>query len=158
MVKRKLKNYSTSVPAMESINQIQAILLSFGAKDIMMTADNNRKSVIGISFTMDVLGKTVPFRIPVNVEKVQEYLYLEYMRSTSRPRKGKEDFYSEAERVAWRINKDWIHSQISILETEQVPPFALLMGLVMLDKDTTFFQAIEQGKFRNLLPSFEGTR
>jgi len=153
----KLKNYSTTVPAMVSVGQIQQILLSFGAKNIMLKADEKRKSVIGISFTYEVQGKTIPFKLPADIEKVQQYLYREYMSHTKRPRKTESDFYEEAERVTWRINKDWIHSSyVSVLETEQVPPLALLMGLMMLDSKTTLYQAVEQGKFPKLLPAFEG--
>ncbi len=147
----KLKNYTTSVPAESSIATIQALLSEFGAKSIMLAIEN--KIVTGISFTFEINGQLYPFKLPVEIEKTRDYLYRDYLIGHSRrARKESKDFNDEAYRVAWRIQKDWIHSQLSIIATGNALPAQIFVSCLLMDIKTgkTLGKAIADGQM-NLL-------
>ena len=37
----KLKNYTTTIPSERSVSEIQTMLITFGAENVMLTAENN---------------------------------------------------------------------------------------------------------------------
>lgn len=106
----KIANYSTTVPALKSIREIQDILVAHGAKHILMDYDQGEP--IGIAFITATPHGDIPFRLPANIDRVQAVLNKQRVRTTVN-----KDF---ACRVAWRILKDWTRAQMAILETEMV--------------------------------------
>jgi len=106
----KIANYSTTVPSMKSIGEIQGILVAHGAKHILM--DYDQAKPIGIAFVTSTPHGDIPFRLPANIDRVQAVLNKQRVRS-----QVSEEF---ATRVAWRILKDWVRAQMAILESEMV--------------------------------------
>lgn len=106
----KIANYSTTVPSMKSIGEIQGILVAHGAKQLLM--DYDQKEPVGIAFIAPTPYGDTPFRLPANIDRVQAVLNKERART-----KVSHDF---AARVAWRIMRDWVRAQMAILETEMV--------------------------------------
>ena len=106
----KLANYTTTVPAMKSIGEIQGILVGHGAKHILI--DYDHEEPVGLAFIVTTPYGDVPFRLPANIDKVKAVL------DKGRVRTRVSD--EQASRVGWRILKDWIRAQIAILETEMV--------------------------------------
>jgi len=106
----KIANYTTTVPALKSIGEIQGILVAHGAKHILMDYDQGEP--MGIAFIAPTPHGDIPFRLPANIERVQAVLNKQRVRS-----QVSEEF---ATRVAWRILKDWVRAQMAILETEMV--------------------------------------
>ncbi len=106
----KIANYSTTIIALKSIGEIQGILVAHGAKHILMDYDNGEP--IGLSFVVETPYGDTPFKLPANIDRVQNILNKQRVRS----RADRE----LASRVAWRILKDWIRAQMAILETEMV--------------------------------------
>lgn len=49
--------------------------------------------------------------------------------------------YEQAERVAWRIIKDWIEAQMAILESKQVVFEEIFLPYMLNNKGQTFFEA-----------------
>ena len=91
----KLKNYTTTVSALRSINEIEDLLFKFGAKKIMKEAGDTGL-VNGLSFVYPIDDQLVPFRLPIKLDKTVEYLYQSYLERTVRPRRSREDFEEEA--------------------------------------------------------------
>lgn len=106
----KIANYSTTVPALKSIGEIQGILVAHGAKSILMDYDGGLP--VGLSFIVETEFGEMPFRLPANVDKVWAVLNNQRVRTNV----SEEMAY----RVAWRILKDWVRAQMAILETEMV--------------------------------------
>jgi len=106
----KIANYSTTVPALKSLGEIQGILVAHGAKHILMDYDQGEP--IGIAFIAATTHGDIPFRLPANIDRVQAVLNKQRVRS-----QVSREF---ATRVAWRILKDWARAQMAILETEMV--------------------------------------
>jgi hypothetical protein len=105
-----IPNYTTTVTALKSIGEIQGILVAHGAKHILM--DYEQELPVGLAFLVDTPYGEVPFRLPANIEKVKAVLLKQRVR--------REVSHEMASRVAWRILKDWVRSQMAILETEMV--------------------------------------
>jgi len=142
----KLKNYSTTVPASRTISQIEQILASFGAEAIFKeyTADGKAHK---LSFK---LGERV-FKLPANVKGVYEVLYGEKQDYYGTDSMKKRD--DQAYRVAWRILKDWIHAQLSLIHSGQAQPQEIFFPYMYDGKRTLYQKFIEEGK---LLESRKG--
>ena len=106
----RIANYSTTITALKSIGEIQGILVSHGAKSILM--DYNDGEPIGLSFIVETPYGDTPFRLPANIDRVQGVLNKQRVRTSVNR--------DLASRVAWRILKDWVRAQMAILETEMV--------------------------------------
>ena len=150
----KLKNYTTSIPAEKSIAEIEQLLLDFGADNFMKKVDREKRQFTEICFTFEIHNRQVPFKLPANIEKLRDYLYKEYIGKTTRPRKSKEDFDKDAYNIAWRIIKDWVHAQLSIIKTEMVEAEEVFLPYVMIDDKQTFSQKFMSGAMDKMLPEF----
>ena len=105
-------NYTTGVAASRSIGQIQSLLVKGGARAIMSEYADDGSSK-GISFAVETAFGQRAFTLPVNVDKVHAVL----KRQRVQPRYQTKE---HAERVAWRILKDWLEAQLAIIQTEMV--------------------------------------
>lgn len=150
----KLKNYSTTVPAEKSIGEIEKLLLAFGAENIMKKANKELRQFTEIMFSFEINGKQVPFKLPANVNNVREYIYLQHCSKSRRSRKSKEDFNAEAYRITWRLIKDWVHAQLSIISSDMVKAEEVFLPYLMIDKDRTLSQKFVAGEMDNLLPEY----
>lgn len=107
-----LLNYTTSVPVSRSMGQVQGLLVQAGARAIASQYDESG-SVTGVSFAVETPFGPQTFDMPVHVDKVQAVL----KRQKVQPRFATPE---HAERVAWRILKDWLEAQLAIISTEMV--------------------------------------
>ena len=121
----KLANYSTTVAALKSIGEIQGILVAHGAKHILMDYDYGEP--VGLAFIIATPYGDTPFKLPASIDKVQSVLNKQRVRTqVSR---------ELASRVAWRILKDWIRSQMAILETEMVTLDQIFLPYLQTNRD-----------------------
>jgi hypothetical protein len=136
--KFKMKNYTTDISAERSIAEIETILASFGAQAIMKEYGSDGR-VWSLAFTLEDKG----FKLPANAGGVQTVLY-----------SGKQDYHGRdsmknrderAYRVAWRILKDWIHSQLSLVASGQGVPLQIFFGY-LYDGRRTLYQKYVEGK------------
>jgi hypothetical protein len=136
----KLKNYSTAVPADRSIAEVEDLLVKFGAQAIMKThlADGRCNM---LAFKLDEKS----FRLPANVEGVHDVLF-----GHTQARHGVNQM-SEREaksyRVAWRIIRDWLHAQLSLIASGQAAPEQILLPY-MFDGKRTLYEAYKDGTLR----------
>jgi Arc/MetJ family transcription regulator len=107
-----LLNYTTEVPVMRTAGQIQAALVQAGARRISTDYDAVGQPV-GISFEVETGYGVRHFALPVDSDAVR--LVLEEQRVEPRYRSPE-----QAERVAWRITKDWVEAQLAIIQTNMV--------------------------------------
>ena len=121
----KLANYSTTVTALKSIGEIQGILVAHGAKHILM--DYDHEEPVGLAFIIATPYGDTPFKLPASIDKVQSVLNKQRVRT----RVSRE----LASRVAWRILKDWIRSQMAILETEMVTLDQIFLPYMQTNRD-----------------------
>lgn len=106
-----LLNYTTKVGPERTIAEIQKLLVEGAATSIRTDYEDGRPAAV--TFTIDTAFGRRTFRLPVAAERVQAVL----LRQRVEPRFST---LEHAERVAWRIVKDWLEAQVAIIETEMV--------------------------------------
>jgi len=143
-----LKNYSSSVPAHQTIAYIEAYLADCGVSGV--TKQYEGKVPAALFFHID-LGPSGRFtiRLPAKVVEVQDYLWRDYCASTRRPRKVRADFEEQAARTAWKIQQDWVQVQMSLIKLKQVDFLQVFMGFLW-DGKQSYYDAIKGAGFKAL--------
>jgi hypothetical protein len=103
----RIMNYSTSVPAARSVAEISQRLARHGADTIAVQYVGGEPSAIAFRIATEHGPRS--FELPANVDGVVAALArtVTEKRYQGRP---------HAQRVAWRILKDWIEAQIAVIE------------------------------------------
>jgi hypothetical protein len=127
-------NYTTSVAASRSIGQIQSLLVKAGARAIMSEYGDDGTST-GLSFAIETPYGLRHFSLPVNADKVEAVL----RRQRVTPKfQGRE----HAERVAWRILKDWLEAQLAIIQTEMVTLDQVMLPYMRAQDGLTVYELV----------------
>lgn len=142
-----LKNYTSSVPAHQTISYIEAYLASAGVSGISKQYENGQPAAI--FFHIELPPQRFTVRLPARIAEVQDYLWNEYCSCTRRPRKEKADFLEQATRTAWKIQQDWVQVQISLIKLKQAEFLEVFMGFLW-DGKKSYFQRVEAGQFKQL--------
>jgi hypothetical protein len=130
--KFNIKNYTTDVPAERSISEIERILASFGASATVKEYADDGK-VFSLMFRIEKDS----FKLPANVSGVKDLLFKgKSGQHRSDYKKARED---KAYRVSWRIIKDWIHAQLSLIASGQANPHEVFFPY-MYDGKKTLYQ------------------
>lgn len=124
-----LLNYTTKVNVYTTIGEIQAQLVEHGAKRIMQDYDDKGR-ISALTFQIDTPAGLRVIRLPANVDAVQKVL------SSQKVKCDRE----QAERVAWRIVKDWVEAQMAILESEMVQMDEIFLPYMVNNNGQTLFQ------------------
>ncbi|MBW2560642.1 MAG: hypothetical protein JRE40_07285 [Deltaproteobacteria bacterium] len=133
-------NYTTTVPVNRTISQIQGILVSHGAKSIMINYTDNQEPE-SLSFLVKAGQGDLPFRLPAKVKAVEQVMWRDRLPGYKKD--------GQAARVAWRIVKDWVEAQMAIIEAEMVSMEEVFLPY-LLRGDRTLYQEISKRGF--LLP------
>jgi len=107
-----LLNYTTEVPVSRTIGQIQGLLVEAGARSIVTNYDEVGRA-LGVAFVMETANGQRGFTLPVNPARVEAVLKRQKVPTRYQTQ-------AHAERVAWRIVKDWVEAQVAIIRTEMV--------------------------------------
>jgi hypothetical protein len=141
-----IANYTTTVPAQNSVNEIQRMLVGHHAKSVMI--DYEGQEPVGVAFLIPTKTGDVSFRLPANIAACQRVLDRQVSRAIiTRER---------ASRVAWRILRDWTRAQMAILETEMVTLEEVMLPYMQVHGRETLYQVMQAQQF-NLLPVAGGT-
>lgn len=125
-----LLNYTTKIDVYTTLGQIQGQLVKHGAKKIMQDYDDNGR-ISAVCFVIETPTGIRGIKLPANVEAVHAVLLKQ---------KVKCDF-EQAERVAWRILKDWVEAQMAILESQMVQMDEIFLPYMMNNSGQTLFEA-----------------
>lgn len=104
-----IKDYSTKVDVFTTLGEIQGMLVKHGAKKVLQEFDDDG-NVQSVSFMINTPMGIQAVRLPANVDAVQKTLAKQKVKADR----------AQAQRVAWRIIKDWVAAQMAILESEMV--------------------------------------
>jgi len=141
-----LKNYTTEVPAQRSIENIEKLLVEFGATNIMKEYSPNQ-TCAAISFLIQMDGMMLPFRLPANPENVFKWL------KKKKPQSQEKTLREQSLRIAWKQQYEWVFLQLSLIELNQADKLELFFPyLYDVNKKETYYQKLKQGGFKALLP------
>jgi CheY-like chemotaxis protein len=139
-----LKNYTTEVPAFRSIDNIERLLMQFGASHIMKEIENNQ--VMAISFRITVDKMPVAIKLPAKVKNIVAWLKRKKPQQTDKARN------EQAVRIAWKQQYELLFLQLSMVEMDQMELLeALLPNAYDIKNNQTFYDKIKQQNFTPLL-------
>ena len=130
-----LLNYTTKVNVFTTISEIQAQLVKHGAKRIVQDYDD-AGHISALIFQIETPTGLRMIRLPANVDAVSKVLERQKVKCD----------LEQAERVAWRIVKDWVEAQMAILESEMVWIDEIFLPYMVNDKGQTLFQSYRQNQ------------
>ena len=114
-------------------------------------------NVIAINFGIPVGDKTPAFRLPAKIEAARAILMSEREKGNINLPKKKAEDINHARKVCWRIIKDWISSQISLIELDMAKIEEIFLPYALVGVNETLFEKIERNRFA-LLEPYEGER
>lgn len=132
-----LLNYTTKVDIYTTLGQIQGQLVKHGAKKILQDYDDGGR-ITSISFMIDTPFGARGIRLPANVDAVHKVLIRQKIKCDR----------EQAERVAWRIVKDWVEAQMAILESEMVQMEEIFLPYMIGASGQTFFEAYQNNQLQ----------
>lgn len=130
-----IKNYTTKVPAVQTVGEIQGILAAHGARKVMMDYGDNG-TVTAVTFALDCGGALHGFRLEAKPQGVMSVMAKERIKCDA----------AQAERIAWRNIKDWIAAQVALVETEQATMDELFLPKLVDRNERTLYQAFQTGR------------
>lgn len=139
-----LLNYTTTIEAIKTVSEIQKILAKHGAKAIL-TNYNDEGLIEALAFKVATPYGEIDIRLPVDPDAV-----LNVMTRQNLQGKIPKSFVNrpQAVRVAWRIVKDWVESQMAILETEMVKMEQIFLPYVISQDNRTLYEVMVNGQFQ----------
>lgn len=132
-----LLNYTTQITALKTVAEVQAILARAGAMGVATEYDQGHP--IAVAFRAMTPFGPREFVLPIHREKVLAVL----KRQRVQP---KYLTLEQAERVAWRIVKDWIEAQVAIIQTEMVTIDQVMLPYMRTEDGRTVFQRYQQNQ------------
>lgn len=132
-----LLNYTTTVDVFKTIAEIQKNLVKHGAKKIVQDYDDDG-NIAALSFLIETPLGIRGVRLPANADAVFDVLTKQKVRCDR----------EQAERVAWRIIKDWVEAQMAILESAMVRIDEIFLPYMVDDNGRTLYQAYAENRLR----------
>lgn len=133
-------NYSTTIEAYKTVSEIENILVKHKAKSIMK--NYNGEAIESLSFLVDVGYNQIPIKMPAKVDECLKVLQNE-KKKNSKVKATRE----QAERVAWRILKDWVEAQMALLDINMVKMEEVFMPYIVDKTGQTLFEKLEERRF-----------
>lgn len=132
-------NYSTTVSTDRTSAECLGILARSGATAIAFTYVNRKPT--GIAFGLDTPHGLRSFDLPVNVDGVYKCLTEANRKREIQPRFASRE---QAERVAWRILKDWLEAQLAIIDAQMVSLDQVMLPYLRVDDTHTLYEAYRE--------------
>ena len=141
-------NYTTKITPEKSAAEITRKLCAHGASRVAIEYGKDRAPV-GLEFVITTQFGERRFRMPAQVSGVQIALTKQAQRGKiSRAQASAE----HAQRVAWRILKDWIEAQLALIEAGLVQAEEVLLPYMIERNERTVYQNLVDRRLQLELP------
>lgn len=130
-------NYTTKIDASRTIGEIQGMLAQRGAKEILIQYTNGVPT--SLMFSIEIGNETFSYSLPCRWQAVQKLL----------EREARESRYKtsvHARNVGWRVIKDWIEAQLSLVETGMVEIGEVFLPYQLTDGKVTVYERMKSIK------------
>jgi hypothetical protein len=130
-----LLNYTTTIDPFKTIAEVQKALVKFGARSVL-TEYLPDGSPAGLAFTIETPLGPRQFALPIHADRVEAVLRKDRVPTRYQ---GPE----QAQRVAWRIMKDWVVAQLAIVQTEMVSLDQVMLPYMVSDDGRTLYELFQ---------------
>lgn len=134
-------NYTTTVDAFKTVSEIECILMKHNAKSVIKNFTDG--AITGLSFLIDTGIQQIPVKLPVKIDECLEVLKREKSKGTKNIKATRE----QAEKVAWRILKDWLEAQMALLDIEMVKFEEIFLPYIEIAGGKTIYEQLEEKQF-----------
>jgi len=142
---KKIKNYTTSISPEKTVAEIEKMLSVYGATKIMKHYDKEGNPIL-LAFMIQTSHGEMPIKLPVNIGGVVSVFKKQV--SDGKLPKSYWDNKEQAMRVGWRILKDWIDAQFTLVRLEMVGVEEIFLPYVYdMVSDKTMYEIIEEKGF-----------
>lgn len=107
-------NYTTKIAAEKTIGEVQRLLSQHGAARV--TVDYADGHAVGVSFALTTVHGPRLFTLPVDVDAMERLLA--GMKPSGGISLAAFRSRQHAERVAWRVIKDWLAAQLTLVQSQ----------------------------------------
>jgi hypothetical protein len=104
--------YTTVVPVSRTVGEITAMLAEHGADAIGVTYADKRPT--GVNFLLTTLGGQAAYALPVDPAGTLRVL----QRAKEASVRPKHRTPEQAERVAWRVVRQWLEAQLAMVDAQ----------------------------------------
>ncbi|HTN58952.1 MAG TPA: hypothetical protein VL043_11850 [Protaetiibacter sp.] len=127
-------NYTTTIAVEKTVGEVTRMLAKAGAASVSTHYDSD-STAVGIGFIVNTPHGPREFRLPVNVPGVHLALVEMTKKGTSRMSRAVMHSTLHAERVAWRVAKDWLEAQLAIIEAGMAALDQVMLPYLVTDPD-----------------------
>lgn len=144
-----LLNYSTSVPVARTLSEIQAMLGRAGARRVAVEYVDGTEA--GVSFSLPTVHGERLYTLPVAVDPVHRILQQQDADGLLRSGKvGARSSLAQAQRVAWRVAKDWLEAQLALVRTQMATLDQVMLPYLHVSPTETLYAAWADSEARAL--------
>lgn len=129
-------NYTTQIDFEKTIQEISKILVKHGATKI--STDYKDNIPVAVTFCLVLNGNMVGFALPANYSGVLKAMQKD--GNVPRSLQTKE----QALRVSWRIIKDWVASQMAIVEAQLAEMAEVFLPYAITKNGNTLYKEIQE--------------
>ncbi len=135
--KGKILDYTTEVPVIRTLAQIEDALAKGGASSVTKKYDDNGMP-IAVEFEIQTKFGVRSIRLPANVQAIYYILAGDgYQNETNKAR-----LQQRANKIAWRIILRWVQAQMAIIQTEMVDLSEVLLPYMITSGNKTMYQEL----------------
>lgn len=138
-------NYTTTIAVEKTIGEIQKLLAEAGAARIAVDYFDGRPN--GVTFALTTPHGTRLFTLPVNIDAMHALLHKEdsagRLRSGSKAARTSRE---QAERVAWRVVKDWLAAQLTLVQTQMASLDQVMLPYLHVGEGRTLYAAYRESE------------
>lgn len=148
MKRKDLFMGSTEIDPQRTIGEIQSYLVRMGALQVLTSYDPKTREPIGLCFTLDIKGMSIPFKLPARVDPIFKIIHGDGLK------RNRLNDTEQAKRVAWRQLYRWIQAQVALIETGMVEAAEVFYPYLQVSPEQTVYErAITDGVERLALPA-----
>jgi hypothetical protein len=151
---KNIKNYTSSVPASQSISKMERLLIDAGARNILKNYGDGQ-TCIGLAFDLPYkdpdspLTVTLQFKFAVDVKAVFQAILDNQRRSRVLSRSAKESLMAQAERTAWKLELDSLEINLARISIQTAKLPQILLGYMYnYATDKTMYDMVKEGGFK----------
>lgn len=142
-------NYTTSVPVVRTVAEVQGMLVKHGAHAVTVRYVDGRPA--GLSFNLVTPHGERAFTLPVDTAAVHRLLLTQIRNGEITRQKSQYATPEHAARVAWRVVKDWLAAQLAIIEAGMAALDQVMLPYLQVDNELTLYDRYREHEQRALM-------
>lgn len=142
-------NFTTKIPAAQTVGECQSILAASGAASVAVHYEDGEPA--GLSFALKTPHGPRNFTLPVNVDGMHAVLRKATGRGGSIAEmhisRTRMDYYGSREhaiKVAWRVVKDWLEANLALIAAQMATLTEVMLPYVHVDDSRTLWEAYQE--------------